>query len=81
MDKTVILNTAVEKVVHRHMQRVKEGVHDFIILYMRRNNIEVDRDSLVKIQDVTRKAFDSQHMEKIDIMMEELNEALNSFVE
>lgn len=81
MDKTVKLNTAVEKVVHRHMQRVKEGVEDFIVLYIRRNGLEVDRPSLKIIQDVTRKAMDAQHMEKVDIMMAELNEALNSFVE
>ena len=81
MDKKVKLNTAIESVLHKHQQRVKEGIQDFTILYLRKNNINVDQDSLVVIQDVHRKAFDAQNMEKLDLLMRELDEALNEFVE
>lgn len=81
MDKKVKLNTAIERVLHRHQERVKEGIQDFTILFLRRNNLVVDQDSLVIIQDVHRKAFDAQHMEKLDLLMKELDDALNEFVE
>ena len=81
MDKKVKLNTAVEKVLHRHMNRVKEGIQDFTVMFLRRNNIDVDQASLVVISDVHKKAFDAQHMEKIDLLMKELDDALNEFVE
>ncbi len=81
VDKKQKLNTAVERVIFKHMNRVKEGVHDFVILYLRRNNIHVDQDSLIAIQDVTRKAFDAQHMQKLNLLMKELDEALNEFVD
>lgn len=81
MDKKAKLNTAVEKVLHRHQNRVKEGIHDFTIMYLRRNGIEVDQNSLIAIQEVHRKAFDAQHMEKLDLLMKELDDALNEFVE
>jgi len=81
MDKKAKLNTAIERVLHKHQNRVKEGIHDFTILFLRKNNIAVDQDSLVTIQDVHRRAFDAQHMEKLDLLLKELDEALNEFVE
>jgi hypothetical protein len=81
MDKKIKLNTAVEKTVHKHMGRVREGVLDFTILYLRRNKIEVDRDSLSKILDVVKLAIDAQHMEKLDLLLKELDASLNDFVE
>jgi len=81
MDKKIKLNTAVEKTVHKHIDRVREGVHDFVILYLRRNRIEVDRDSLARILDVVGKAIDAQHMEKLDLLLQELDASLNDFVE
>ena len=63
------------------MGRVREGVHDFVILYLRRNKIEVDRDSLVAILDVVGKAIDAQHMEKVDHLLKELDDSINDFIE
>lgn len=81
MDKKIKLNTVIERTVHRHMGRVREGVHDFVILYLRRNKIEVDRDSLVAILDVVGKAIDAQHMEKVDHLLKELDNSINDFIE
>jgi hypothetical protein len=81
MDKKAKLNTAIERVLHKHQTRVKEGIQDFTVLFLRKNGIAVDQDSLVIIQDIHKKAFDAQHMEKLDLLMKELDVALNDFVE
>ena len=75
------LNTAVERTVHAHMQRVKEATVDFTQLYIRRNNVEVDRPSLARILDIVSEGLDSEHMNKLDTFMRELDGALAEFSE
>lgn len=79
MSKRDKLNVAVEKACHKHVNRVKESVVDFTHLYLRRNNIEVDRPSLAVILDTVVKGIESEHMNKIDTFIKELDAALAEF--
>ena len=79
MSKRDKLNMAVEKTVHRHVQRVKEAMIDFTQLYVRRNNINVDRPSMGAVLDIVGKGIDSEHMNKLDVFMKELDAALAEF--
>jgi len=80
MDKKAQISTAIERVLHKHMERVKEGTIDFTHLYLQRNNIHVDRPSLAKVLEIVRLALDSEHMNKLDQFMAELDGTLNSVV-
>lgn len=79
MNKRDKLATSVERTVHNHMKRVKEAVTDFTQLYIRRNNIEVDRPSLAVILDIVNKGIESEHMNKLDLFMKELDKSLSEF--
>ena len=75
------LNTQIEKTVHRHMDRVTEGAIDFTFLFIRRNNVDIDRDSLNTAVNIFREAMASEHLGKLDIFMKELDKSINSFIE
>lgn len=79
MNKRDKLNMEVERVVHKHVQRVKEAVIDFTHLYIRRNNIEVDRPSLARVLDIVSQGIDSEHMNKLDAFMNDLDKSLAEF--
>lgn len=79
MNKKEKLTTEIEKTLHKHMTSVKEGSVDFVVLYIRRNNIDVDRDSLAKILDIFRIALDNEHLNKIDKFLLDLDKTLTEF--
>jgi len=76
MGKKEKLTTEIERTLHKHMQTIKESAVDFTVLYIRRNNIDVDRDSLAKICDVFRKAIDNEHLNHVDRFLAELDKSL-----
>lgn len=73
------LTTEIEKTLHKHINTVKESSTDFVVLYIRRNNINVDRDSLAKILDIFRLAVDNEHMNHVDRFLKELDSNLTAF--
>jgi hypothetical protein len=81
MSKRDKLNVAVERTCHNHVKRVKEAVTDFTQLYIRRNNIEVDRPSLAVILEIVNQGIESEHMNKLDLFMKELDKSLSEFDE
>jgi phosphopentomutase len=81
MGKKEKLTTEIEKQLHKHMQTIKESSVDFTVLYIRRNNIDVDRDSLAKICEVFRKAIDSEHLNHVDRFLTGLDKALTAVTE
>lgn len=79
MSKRDQINLVVERALHRHIQRIKEATVDFTQLYIRKNNIVVDRPSMAAVLDIVSKGIDSESMNKLDIFMKELNESLSEF--
>jgi hypothetical protein len=73
------LNTAVEKSIHRHVQRIKESTVDFVHLYVRRNNIDLDRPTMAKVLEIVSEGLTSEHMNKLDMFMRELDDTLTEF--
>lgn len=73
------LNTAVEKAIHRHVQRVKESTIDFVHLYVRRNNVELDRPTLARVLEIVSEGLTSEHMNKLDLFMKELDDTLTEY--
>jgi len=81
MGKKEKLTTEIERKLHKHIQVIKESSIDFTVLYIRRNNIDVDRDSLAKICEVFRKAIDNEHMTHIDRFLADLDKTLTEVAE
>jgi hypothetical protein len=75
------LNTCVERVVHQHIQRITEASIDFTQLFVRRNNIELDRPTMAKVLDIMSQGLASEHISKLDMFMKDLDAALNEFVD
>jgi len=79
MSKRDQINLVVERALHRHIQRIKESTMDFTQLYIRKNNVEVDRSSMAAVLDIVGRGIDSESMNKLDLFMKELNDSLAEF--
>lgn len=73
------LTTEIERTLHKHIGTVKESSIDFVVLYIRKKNIDVDRDSLSKILEIFRMAIDNEHMNNVDRFLKELDSTLTDF--
>lgn len=81
INKKQKLTDAVGKAVHQHVNRVKEASHDFVVLYLRRSGVAIDPDHLGIVLKVFKDAIDSEHMNKLDQLMNELDKDLGEFIE
>ena len=76
MSKKVKVMTDIEKAVHKYIEIVKEMSVDSTVLYIQKNNIPVDRDSMNKTIEVFKMALDSQQMQQMDRLVRDLEKAL-----
>lgn len=75
------LRTHIEKTFHRLLaDEIKEHIVDFTILYIRKNKIAVDSDSLSKILEVVRVAVDDGYYKYVDTALDKLQPKLEEFV-
>lgn len=70
--------TEIEKAVHKYVEIVKEMSVDSTVLYIQKNNIPVDRDSMAKTIEVFKMALDSQQMQQLDIFVKSLEKTLST---
>lgn len=80
MNKKTKAMTDVEKAIHKYIEITKEMAVDSTVLYMQKNNIPVDRDSMHKTIEVFKMALDSQQMQQMDILVKELDKALSTII-
>jgi len=76
------LRTEIEKTFQRLItDQIKEQVVDFSVLWVQRNKLAVDRDSMAKVLDVVRIAIDDAYYKNIDVAMNLLDSKLQEFVD
>ena len=76
-----MLKSKMEKALFRLVtDEIKEHVVDFTVLYVRRNNLNVDRDSMAKVLDVIRLAIDDAFFKNVDSTMNALDADLEEFI-
>lgn len=75
------LETAIEKQMYDLVRSVREYSRDFTILYIRKNKIEVDRDSLSKVLDVVDMAVADGFQKNIDKVMRKLDSDITELTE
>jgi hypothetical protein len=76
MNKKAKLMTEVEKAVHKYIESIKEMSVDSTVLYIQRNNIPVDRDSMNKTIEVFKMSLDSQQMQLLDRLVRDLDKSI-----
>jgi len=79
MDKKMKLETEVEKQTHKLVMQIKEHVRDFTFLYVRRNNVDVDRESMSRVLDVVDLAVQDGYHKNIDKFGHALDKTLSDF--
>jgi len=80
MDKKAKLQTDIERSVHKYLETIKELSVDSTILYIQRNNIPVDRDSMNKTIEVFKNSLESQQMQQLDAFMRNIEKSLNDLL-
>lgn len=81
MDKQT-LKAKIEKTFHKLVvNQIKEQIIDFTVLYVRRNNMDVDRESMTKILEVIRVAVDDAFYKSIDSTMNTIDGDLQTFMD
>ena len=81
MSKKAKVMTEIEKATHKYVEIVKEMAVDAAVLYIQKNNIPVDRDSMNKTIEVFKMALDSQQMQHLDRYVRDLQKVLDTVVE
>lgn len=75
------LREKIERSFHNLLtNEVKEHLVDFVVLYVQRNKMPVDRDAMTQILEVVRIAIDDAFHQNIDRCMDGLAPALEEFV-
>lgn len=62
-------------------ERIKNHVQDFSVLYVRRNKLQVDGESMVKLLDVVGVAIDDAYLKFIDEFTSKIATSLETFEE
>jgi type III secretory pathway lipoprotein EscJ len=73
------LNTAIEKELHEHMINVMEGTVDAVVLTVRRNNVQLDRETMTYVLELFRKLMPGEHLSKLDTFLIKLDKRLEDF--
>ena len=76
------LQTDIERQVQFLVsERIKNHVQDATVLYIRRNKLQVDGDSMVKVLDAVNVAIDDAYLQHVDEFMGKISNSLNAFEE
>lgn len=78
MNKKAKVMTEIEKATHKYIEIVKEMAVDSAVLYIQKNNIPVDRDSMNKTIEVFKMALDSQQMQLMDRFVKDIEKAVSA---
>ena len=71
-----------EKIVHKLVaDRIKEHIVDFTVLWINKNNPEVDRASMSVVLETVRIAVDDAYYKNIDDILGKLDPHLDKFVD
>jgi hypothetical protein len=81
MSKRAKLDTKIERETFNLVNLIKEHVQDFTILYVRRNGIELDRDSMSKTLEIVRKGVEDAFLANIDRYKANIDGVLTEYTE
>ena len=81
MDKDKLKNEIEREFNQMVNTDIKEDLVDFIVLYVRKNKLPVDRESMSIVLEVMRNAFGDVYFKHVDHMLDRLDGKINDFVD
>jgi hypothetical protein len=79
MSNRAKLETAIEREVFKFVREIKEHVFDHTMLYVRRNNLDIDGQVLRVVLDIVDKAVLDGYQREVDRFMSNLDKSLSQF--
>lgn len=76
------LKVEIEKTFHKLItDEIKEQVIDFTVLWVQKNKLDVDRNTLFQVLEVVRSAMDDSYYNSVDRCMNSLDSKIQEFVD
>lgn len=76
------LRTEIEKTFHKLItDEIKEQVIDFTVMWVNKNKLDVDRNTLFQVLEVVRSAMDDSYYKSVDRCMNALDSKIQEFVD
>ncbi len=76
------LKVEIEKTFHKLItDEIKEQVVDFTVLWVQKNKLDVDRNTLFQVLEVVRSAMDDSYYKSVDRCMDSLDPKIQEFVD
>lgn len=76
MTDRIKLETAIEREVHNLVFKISEHVHDFVNLYVRKNNLPIDHDQMKVILQIVKMGVQDGELKQIDFFHRAIKDAL-----
>jgi hypothetical protein len=80
MDR-VKLETAIERETYRLVEQIREHMYDHTMIYLQRNQLDVDRDVADRVLQVAKNAVDDGLLSKLDFFKANIDKVLTEFTE
>lgn len=78
--RRIQLDTKIEKEVHRMVQGISEGAYDRLQIYARRNNLEIDLDTLGHLMNTMKVVITELEMNAMDSFHSNIKKELDGYV-
>ena len=76
MTDRIKLETAIEREVHNLVFKISEHVHDFVNLYVRKNNLPIDHDQMKALLQIVKMGVQDGELKQIDFFHRAIKDAL-----
>jgi len=75
------LETAIERETYRLVEQIREHMYDHTMIYLQRNQVDVDREVADRILQIAKNAVDDGLLSKLDFYKANIDKALTEFTE
>jgi FlaG/FlaF family flagellin (archaellin) len=75
------LETAIERETYRLVEQVREHMYDHTMIYLQRNQVDIDRDVADRILQIAKNAIDDGLLSKLDFFKANIDKVLTEYTE
>jgi FlaG/FlaF family flagellin (archaellin) len=75
------LETAIERETYRLVEQIREHMYDHTMIYLQRNQVDVDRDQADRVLQIAKNAVDDGLLSKLDFFKANIDRALTEYTD
>lgn len=75
------LETAIERETFRLVESIREHMYDHTMIYLQRNQVDMDRDQADRLLQIAKNAVDDGLLSKLDFFKAGIDKALTEFTD